>query len=194
MGARDGMKKGALIFVTALLCGSAAASAPFDTLKNGRTGENAAQNAPLVTFAGNLFVEPCNPTCNYDSNAGGFRVWGPDNCTNPGHTEWFGVPFVSSVTGTPTRVSAALKLTNAATCPTNQITLSIYTDDCKGPRKRLMSGIATVPPTTCALTVAQLRHAPTLTAGIKYWVVASTTEKNPGFDAIWYEIGRASCR
>src|SRR2546422_10980343 len=87
-----------------------------------------------VTFGSNLFREPCS-NCNYDSSAGGYFLWGPDNCTSPGRAEWLAVPFIAAATGVPERVLAAIILTNPAACPTNKVRLSIYSDACypRGP-------------------------------------------------------------
>ena len=140
-----------------------------------------------AAFGGNLFVDPCTG-CTYDPNSGGLDVRGPDNCTSPGSTTWLAVPFIASATGVPRRISASINLHNPTFCPQNKVTLSLYTDNCgAGPGTPLISGQATVPAAPCALAVAKLRNAPSLTAGTKYWVVA--TKVPP----IWW-TGRAQLR
>jgi len=138
-----------------------------------------------VTFGGNLIVDPCT-ACNYDSVAGGYYVWGTNNCISPGTTQWIAVPFISNATGVPKKITASITLDPACTTTTNQVTLGIYTDVCgTGPGVVLASGKAIVPPAPCAVAVASLRTAPSLTAGTKYWVVATTTAAQDGLDAIW---------
>jgi hypothetical protein len=151
-----------------------------------------ASDASKVTFGRNLFLEPCSD-CNYDSSAGGYFLWGPNNCTSPGRLEWLAVPFIAAATGVPERISAAIILTNPAACPTNKVTLSIYTDACfpRGPGKPLVSGTATAVEAPCALAVARLRNAPTLTKGTKYWVVATTNAQQTGLDSNWYGSNNA---
>lgn len=158
-------------------------------------GESAVARKPSLkmpdvahpTFGSNLFVDSCNP-CNYDSFSNGYAVWGPNNCTFSGQTEWLGVPFIAAFSGVPKRISAPIILHNPTACPTNKVTLSIYTDDCYplGPGTPLVSGEATVPTALCDLAVAILRNAPSLAKGTKYWVVATTTEAQAALDAVWY--------
>ena len=143
-------------------------------------------DASHPAFGGNLFVDPCTG-CNYDSRVPSFPVWGPENCTSPGATVWIGVPFVAAKSGIPKRIAASIILYNPTFCPENKVTLSLYTDNCGlGPGTPLVSGIATVPTAPCDLAVARLRNAPTLTEGTKYWVVATTNERQAGLDANWY--------
>jgi len=88
----------------------------------------------------------------------------------------------------PRRIRASVILNNAALCPSNKVTLSIYTDACypTGPGTALVSGEATVPTKPCDLAVATVLNAPSLTKGTKYWVVASTNAAQAGLDANWY--------
>lgn len=151
-----------------------------------------AADASRITFASNLFVEPCGG-CNYDSSAGGYFLWGPDNCTSPDRLEWLAVPFIASATGVPKRISAAIILTDPTRCPENNVTLSIYTDACypTGPGEPLVSGIATAVEAPCDLAVARLHNAPSLTKGTKYWVVATTNARQSGLDSNWYGSNNA---
>lgn len=116
-------KSGASLLVIAALAGFTVSA-----LAGGRPGESApvspSAQAPLVTFASNLFVESCG-TCNYDTTVGGYYVWGPDNCTVPGHPEDFAVPFIPAVTGKPTRISVPVILSDATRCPTNRVTILV---------------------------------------------------------------------
>jgi hypothetical protein len=137
-------------------------------------------------FGGNLFIDPCTG-CNYDPNDSGLDVRGPDNCTSPGHLSWTAVPFVATKSGVPTRISASIIL-YSPTCTENHVTLSLNTDNCDfGPREPLVSGIATVPPNVDLrqLAVATLTGVPALQQAVKYWVVASTDEKQSALDAAW---------
>jgi hypothetical protein len=76
-----------------------------------------------------VVVDPCTG-CNYDSNAGGFDVRGPENCAAPGRTAWLAVPFVAAKSGVPKRISASIILHDPVSCPENKVPLSLYTDDC----------------------------------------------------------------
>ena len=137
-------------------------------------------------FGSNLFVDPCTG-CNYDPNASGFDVRGPDNCTQPGSTAWFAVPFVAARTGVPQRILAPIILKKPDICPQNKVTLSIYTDNCgEGPGTLLVSGEATVQIDPCNMALAKLREAPTLTENVKYWVTATTDASQSALDASWY--------
>ncbi|HEU0209901.1 MAG TPA: hypothetical protein VFQ78_13105 [Candidatus Udaeobacter sp.] len=138
-------------------------------------------------FGGNLFVDPCTG-CNYDSNGGissGSDVRGPENCNSHSLT-WTAVPFVAAKSGVPTRISASIILYNQD-CPYNEVTLSLYADNCDvGPGTPLASGIATVPAAPCDLAVAKLRNAPALVQGVKYWVTATTNDQQAALDATWW--------
>ena len=146
-----------------------------------------ATDVSQVTFGSNLFVDPCG-TCKYSSEPSGFAVWGPNNCSSPGDVQRVAVPFIAAATGVPDRILASIILHNPTSCPTNKVTLGIYTDACypTGPGTLLVSGQATVPAAPCALAVAKLRNAPTLTAGTKYWVAATTNAAQVALDALWY--------
>ena len=150
-----------------------------------------ALDASRITFGSNLFLEPCSD-CNY-SKAGGYFLWGPENCTSPGRTEWLAVPFISAATGIPEHISAPIILSNPGACPTKKVTLSIYSDVCfpKGPGSPLVSGIATAVDAPCDLAVARLSNAPTLIKGKKYWVVATTDGQQSGLDSNWYGSNNA---
>lgn len=176
---------GALLGI--LACGALMAEEPEVVLGTGVKGSQNMPEARRVTFGSNLFVEPCN-SCNYDSNAGGYAVVGPDNCLVPGTTQWLAVPFIAAATGVPRQISVPIILADWRDCPTRQVTLSIYTDACYpiGPGTPLVSNIATLPRATCNMGVAKLTNAPTLTRGQKYWVVATTNAEQSGLDANWY--------
>ena len=144
-----------------------------------------------TAFGGNLYVDPDNG-CNYNPNGSGFDVWGPENCTSPGARKELAVPFVAARSGVPTRISASLILRNPGFCLDNQVTLSLYTDECgRGPGVPLVSGVATVPATPCDLAVAELSEAPALTRRTKYWVVATTNARQAALTAGWYVSNNA---
>jgi hypothetical protein len=150
-----------------------------------------APDASHPAFGGNLLVDPCTG-CNYNSNAPGLPVWGPDNCTSPGSTQSTAVPFIAAKSGVPKSISASIILYHPVDCPENKVTLSLYTDDCGlGPKTLLVSGVATVPSAPCDLAVAKLRNAPALEESVKYWVVASSTADQTGLDALWYDSNDA---
>jgi hypothetical protein len=142
--------------------------------------------ASTITFGSNLISDPC-ATCNY-SDREGYAVVGPDNCIQPGTTQWVAGNFIASATGVPKQISAAVIVRDPSNCPTDTVTLSIYTDACYpiGPGTPLVSGMASVPKAPCALAVARLQNAPTLTRGTKYCVVATTNAQQAGLDSNWY--------
>ena len=72
--------------------------------------------------------------------------------------------FIAAATGVPEQISAAIILRNPSDCPTNTVTLSIYTDTCWpiGPGTPLVSAVATAPAAACGLAVAKLANTPTL--------------------------------
>jgi hypothetical protein len=151
------------------------------------------QNAPRrVTLGSNLFVEPCS-SCNYDVNAPSDFVLGPDNCFLPGSTQWVAVSFVATSTGGPKRILAPIILFDRIRCPTDEVTLSIYTDACYpiGPGTPLVSGVARLPDATCDMGGARLTNAPALIKGQKYWVVATTSASQSGLEAHWYGSNNA---
>ncbi len=153
---------------------------------SGTVFSKTAPDAAHSAFGGNLFVDPCTG-CNYDPNAPGFEVRGPNNCTSPGTIHWEAVPFVAARSGVPRRISASILLRHPVDCPENRVTLSLYTDNCDlGPGTPMVSGVATVPIAPCDLAVAKLRNAPALTKGTKYWVVATTNAQQSGLDTLWY--------
>lgn len=156
-----------------------------------------APDAPDVTFGSNLVLDACT-ACNYDSVSGGYYVWGINNCESPGTTQWIAVPFWSTGTGVPRRISASINLDNFCTSTSTQVTLSIYSDACPGtgsisaPGVVIVSGKANVPAAPCALAVANIRTTQSLTAGTKYWVVATTQgTAQDGLSSIWYASNEA---
>jgi hypothetical protein len=167
-----------------LACGAVLAEEPNFVLGGDLNGS---QTARRVTLGSNLFVEPCN-SCNYDSNENGYAVVGPDNCLEPGTTQWVGVPFIAAATGVPKQISVPIIVVDPRHCPTRDMTLSIYTDACYpiGPGTPLISAVATkLPRATCNMGMAKLTDAPTLTRGQKYWIVATTNATQSGLDANW---------
>ena len=140
-----------------------------------------------VTFGSNLFIDSCGPCKYYTAGQSGFSVEGPRNCTSHGTVVWVAIPFIASATGVPERICASMLLRDPQRCPTNKVTLGIYSDACYpiGVGDSLVSTEATIPEAACALTVAELSNAPTLTAGTKYWVAATTSTSQADLDAIW---------
>ncbi len=144
-------------------------------------------DAGRITFGGNFVVDPCL-TCQYDPDPSGYAVVGPDNCTEPGTTQWEAVPFIAAASGVPDRITTSLILESPTNCLENKVTLSIYSDACypKGPGDLLVSAEATVPASSCDLTVAKLRNGPSLVQGMKYWITATTTSQQTALDSRWY--------
>ena len=174
-----------------LACGALLAQEP--EMVAGRNPSDAPDSpvASTIIFGSNLISDPC-ATCNY-SDGGGYAVLGPDNCYLPGTTQWLAGTFIARLQVFPSR-SRRRSFSDPANCPTNTVTLSIYTDACYpiGPGTPLVSAIATVPQATCALTVAKLpSSAPVLTKGTKYWVVATTNAQQVGLNSNWYGSNNA---
>ncbi len=180
------VRKISVAILALMACGEALAQELSEVTEDSITIPYTAAEGTRATFGSNLVRDPCT-TCKY-SEAGGYFLWGLENCTSPGRAEWLAVPFIASATGVPERISAAVILADPATCPTNKVRLSIYSDAGypTGPGKRLVSGTATVPEAPCALAMAKLKDAPVLTEGTKYWVTATTTEQQAGLNANWY--------
>src|SRR5215467_2908110 len=127
-----------------LTCGALMAEEPYFVFGCDLNGTQTAPEATRITLGSNLFVEPCN-SCNYDSNENGYAVVGPDNCLEPGTTQWVGVPFIAAATGVPKQIAAPIIVVDPTHCPTREVTLSIYTDACypTGPGTPLVSAVAT---------------------------------------------------
>src|SRR5450432_771561 len=176
------IRKISLAVFSALACGAV----------NANVARGAAPDPSQVTFGSNLYVDPCWP-CKYYPNPSGFFVWAPNNCSSPGQVQRVAIAFIAAATGVPERISASIILHSPTNCPTNKITLSLYTDACypTGVGTLLASGEATVPAAPCGLAVAKLRNAPALTAGTKYWVAATTSLEQAGLDAEWYSTNSA---
>ena len=176
---------GALLGI--LACGAVLAQGP-EMVPDGNASD--APDSPVastIIFGSNLISDPC-ATCNY-SDGGGYAVVGPDNCIQPGTTQWLAGTFIAAATGVPEQISAPIILRDPSHCPTNTVTLSIYTDACWpiGPGTPLVSAVATVPAAPCGLAVAKLPNTPTLLIkGTKYWVVATTDAQQAGLDSNWY--------
>lgn len=177
-----------LTIVAIAACGTLMAQ----PLEEERSRSETTPDASRITFGGNFAVDPCS-TCKYDPDPSGYAVVGPDNCTEPGTTQWEAVPFIAAASGVPDRITTSLILENPTNCPQNKVTLSIYTDACypKGPRTLLVSGEATVPASSCDLTVAKIRNAPSLVQGTKYWITATTTSQQSALDSRWYASNNA---
>jgi hypothetical protein len=162
----------------------------------GGAGAKASSGAPNTSeakqpYGSNLVVDP-DTGCNYDPNAGGFDVRGPDNCSSPGSTEWLAVSFVASRSGVPQRILAPIILHHGMGCSEDKVTLSLYTDSCgQGPETLLVSGVATAQTDPCNLALARLRNAPPLTRAKKYWVAATTSPSQSALDASWFASNNA---
>jgi len=102
--------------------------------------------------------------------------------------ERLAIAFVAQASGVPDRIVASLVLYDPVNCPSNQVTLSLYTDACypKGVGTLLASGVATVPASPCGLAMAKLTGAPALVAGTKYWVTATTGPGQDALEALWH--------
>ena len=149
--------------------------------------------ASTIIFGSNLISDPC-ATCNYSDGGYYAAVVGPDNCIQPGTTQWVAGAFIAAATGVPEQISAAIILRDPSHCPTKTVTLSIYTDACWpiGPGTPLVSAVATVPTAPCGLAVAKLPNTPTLLIkGTKYWAVATTDAEQTGLDSSWYGSNNA---
>jgi hypothetical protein len=176
---------GALLGI--LACGAVLAQGP-EMVSGGNPGY--APDGPVastIIFGSNLISDPC-ASCNY-SDREGYAVVGPDNCIQPGTTQWVAGAFIASATGVPEQISAAIILRDPSDCPTNTVTLSIYTDACWpiGPGTPLVSAVAAAPAAPCGLAVAKLPNAPTLLIkGTKYRAVATTDAEQAGLDSSWY--------
>jgi len=153
------------------------------------TGRAQPDSLAVNGFGGNLEVNTCTG-CNFDEVAGGYYVWGTNNCISPGTTQWIGVPFVSKKTGTTRQVTAGIELDPACGTSTNSVTIGIYADDCTtGVGTLIASGRATVSAGPCI--AARARIAAALTAGVRYWVAATTTAQQNGLDSIFYASNQA---
>ncbi|HEY2711750.1 MAG TPA: choice-of-anchor R domain-containing protein [Chthoniobacterales bacterium] len=155
----------------------------------GQTGADA--EAAQITFGSNFVADPCQ-TCKYNSEPSGFFVWGRDNCTSPGDIQSVAVPFIAAANGIPNRILTSIILNNPTECPTNTVTLGLYTDTCgDGPGTLLAQANATVADAACELTSAKLAGAPALSEGTKYWITATTTAAQTGLDSRWYASNNA---
>jgi hypothetical protein len=184
----------AVIGILVYVAGAMMAQEPEVELGGNANGSRTAVEARRVILGSNLFVEPCN-SCNYDSNASGYFVLGPDNCLVPGTTQWLAVPFITAATGVPKQISVPIIVADPRHCPTREVTLSIYTDTCYpvGPGTSLVSAVAKLPRAACNMGVARLTNAPTLVRGQKYWVVATTNAEQSSLDANWHPSNNAQC-
>ncbi|HEY2711003.1 MAG TPA: hypothetical protein VGI60_00695 [Chthoniobacterales bacterium] len=146
-------------------------------LDKGRDANTAAPNTSSITFGGNFVADPCQ-TCKYNSEPSGFFVWGRDNCTSPGDIQSVAVPIIAAANGIPNRILTSIILNNPTDCPTDTVTLGLYTDTCgDGPGTLLAQTEATVADAACGLTIAKLAGAPALSEGTKYWITATTRRR-----------------
>jgi hypothetical protein len=143
-------------------------------------------------FFSNLTTEACS-TCPYDAGNGGFVVLGPSNCDPnfPGLTEWLAYRFIAGHTG-PLR-TATVSITQDPNCTTNspQFTLGIYSDNCvggisSGPLALIVQANVNAAPAPCATARARFPAGTTLTQGVTYWLVASTSATQTGFTGVWW--------
>jgi hypothetical protein len=175
-----------------LACGAVLAQGPEMVPGGNPSDVPSGPVASTIIFGSNLISDPC-ATCNY-SDREGYAVLGPDNCFIPGTTQGLAGAFIAAATGVPEQISAAIILRDPSDCPTNTVTLSVYTDACWpiGPGTPLVSAVATVPVAPCGLAVAKLANTPTLLIkGTKYWVVATTNAQQAGLDSNWYGSNNA---
>jgi hypothetical protein len=181
------MRRISLVFLATLACGTAMAKEPVRAPGRHIVVPLRAEELPAAAFGTNLYIDPCTG-CSYDAVAGGYYLWGSQNCESPGTTQWLAVSFISHATGVPRRIKASINLDPACTSTSNEVSLGIWTDACGiGPAVKLVEGKATVPAEPCAIATTSLRDEVTLTFGTKYWVVAETVgPAQNGLSAIWY--------
>ena len=133
--------------------------------------------APAAILYSNLTVDPCTGF-KYDIN-NGFLLIGPNNCGIPGSTQWLAAPFISKGTQAVTKVSLAITNWGICTPTSNKFTVQIYDDaNCNGlPGNPLGSPVnVTAPAAPPALANANFGGTgPLLAAGLKYWVVVTTS-------------------
>ena len=153
-----------------------------------------APEAPDVApFYSNFVVDPCT-SCNY-SGANGYLLLGPNNCGIPGSTQWLAYPFVAGHSGTTRSVTLAITNWGICTPSSFRFTVAIYSDDpnCGNiPGTQIgASAVATAPAAPCL--TARARLAVALTAGVKYWVVVTTTsaDSQNGTTAVWWQANTA---
>ena len=187
------MRKAFSIAILAtMVCGGVMAQGLIKAPGRATTGPMAGPDSVTVNaFGGNLEVNSCTG-CNFDELAGGYFVWGPNNCETPGTTQWIGVPFISKRTGATRTLTAGIEIDPACLSTGTAVTLSIYTDDCTtGPGASIAAGRATVSTGPCI--PAKARVATNLVLGTRYWVVATTTTApaQAGLDSIWYASNQA---
>gem|GEM_PF-2363733 len=178
------LSKIGLSVCSAFLCGTLTAQ---QIGEDHPQGSGTAPDASRITFGTNFAADPCD-TCKYNSEPSGYAVWGRDNCSFPSDVQAVAVPFVAAASGVPDRISTSIILNDPVGCPTNKVTLGLYTDTCgDGPGTLLAQAIATVADAPCGLTVAKLIAAPAITAGTKFWVTATArTRSEAGLDSRWY--------
>jgi hypothetical protein len=116
-------RKIGLRIVAALACGVVLAQGPEIAAGLNPSDVPDSPVASTIIFGSNLISDPC-ATCNY-SDREGYAVAGPDNCSQPGTTQWVAGAFIASATGVPEQISAAIILYDPSHCPTKTVTLSI---------------------------------------------------------------------
>ena len=187
------------LFVVIMACGTAVA-------QQGKiaSGPYKGPIAPMVNPAGpdsvnaviftNLVVDSCTG-CNYNT-ANGYFVLGPNNCFAPGATQWLAYQFTAGRTQAVRQVRLAITDSGFCAASSTKFTVAIYSDNCLGaPDTQIGNAVtATAPAAPCALATANFSTAGvSVTAGIKYWVVVttSTAATQNGTTAIWWEVNSA---
>lgn len=150
-----------------------------------------APNAPAAVgpFYSNLDINPC--TSFRYSTDNGYFVWGPNNCIQPGTTQWIAYPFVARKTGSVAQVQVSVTDSGFCVAGSNQFTVAIYNDACTNtPGTQLgNSVVVTAPAAPPALAVANFSTAGvSLTQNAKYWVVVTTSGASTQMSttAVWW--------
>jgi hypothetical protein len=152
----------------------------------------AAPQAPDAIFYSNFVTDPCTQ-CNYSAD-NGYLVLGPSNCGIPGATQWLAYPFISNLTGTTHGVELAVTNWSVCTPTSNRFTVQIMGDNCSNAPDTtniLGTGIGTAAASPCG--TARVRLNAPLVAGVKYWVVVTTTAapSQIATTAVWWEANTA---
>jgi hypothetical protein len=147
-------------------------------------------DSPDAVIFSNLVVDPCT-SCNY-STINGLFIWGPNNCFQPGSTQWIAYPFVARLTQAVTRVKLAITDSGACVASSTHFKVAIYSDNCLGaPATQIGSAVnVNAPAAPCLLASANFGTAGvSLVAGTAYWVVVTTSAaaSQNGTTAVWWE-------
>jgi hypothetical protein len=174
------MKKAAIfVFAIAHCCASLRAQQP-KTVEDGvgfRFEEPAQEQPAALTKIYSNLGPPASAYC-----CGYYSVTGP---LSPNSTVFIGMPFTPKANYEVKQVRAAIQYSSGA----NQVELSLYSDAGGVPGAPLAETTVTNLPaqgTCCTLAIANF-PAVAVTAGIQYWVVASTPATGTGadFDGGW---------